>query len=238
MRQRIYPGANLAVVDVSGLLTCEVAKLGDLPRVSATAPELEKDQRDRQSLTQTREPIVVPPGYQSVLNVDLYRHGECRGGIVLIIRPSARSQEPAERKRGLRTRLLSQTIDLDQESLLAASFVLVQRESCPQLNSPRGVPQTLPLEVSPHGALRLDLDSEGERTRTAIKSPAGGALAWLDVNAWSVTSWRTRRSTRGLQADLSIRASSLNVYDFGSPPPAQRHIRERTEHFQGRAAAS
>jgi hypothetical protein len=85
----------------------------------------------------------------------------------------------------------------------------------------------------------LDLDSEGERTRTAIKSSTGDALAWLDVNAWSVTSWWTRRTTRGLQADLSIRASSLNVYDFGSPPHSQRHVHERDlRGYERRAAAS
>jgi len=226
MRQRIYPGANLAVVDVSGLLTCEVAALGALPPALASARELERVQRDEHAMTPARAPIIVPPGYQSVLNVDLFRGGECRGGIVMIIRPSTRSRAPAERSQGLRTRLLSQTIDLDRESALSASFVLLQDESHAGLDAPPRVAQTRALEVSPSEAVRLNLDGAGRRSRTVIKSPAGVALAWLDVNAWTVSSWWTRRSTRGLRADLSIRASNLNVYDFGSPPHVQRDLQD------------
>lgn len=238
MRQRIYPGANLAVIDVSGLLTCEVAKLGELSPVLSTASEIEDDQRESQALTKAREPVIVPPGYQAVLNVDLYRHGECRGGIVIILRPGRPTAQSAQGTRGLRTRLLSQTINLDERSALAASFVLVHHESCPGLNSPRRAAKTSALEVSPGEPLRLSLDDEeGTRAHRTIRTSPGLTLAELDVNTWSVANWWSRRSTRGLRADLCVSASSLNVYDFGSPPQTQRH-RDRDLHAHGRAVAS
>jgi hypothetical protein len=223
MRQRIYPGAQLAVVDIQGVVTCEVPKFGGISQAVGTAPDFTELQRStprRDAASwQPADTVVVASGSQSIINIDLYRRDVCCGGLSLVVRSRDAESTTTERPAAAaRTRYTSQKIDLDEDSRVGARFLLLRGACSRSASDVDHYARTSALDVTPMENVRLRLDGDGERRSCAVAA-LGADVADIELSTWSMVTWWSRRSAHHLRADLSIRATSMDVYDFGSPPP-------------------
>lgn len=213
MRPHVYPGSSLVVIDVAGSITTNSS--GDHALLGRGAPESSREatatfRRDRNPC----DPVIVAHQMQSKVRLDLWRGDLCCGWLELTVRyagdtmPATPGVIDAAHSSYAHTR-----VDLDSDPQLRLRYLLPRTGQVLSKHAKRCA-ESQPLGVSPSPEVRLLLQPGGHRRGLSIMSVAGDALAQVQLSARS----NVGTPTGNLRALLTVRATSVNIYDFGVPP--------------------